>query len=122
MPQGPAHRTRPLKDDVYRCSECGHGRHLTAWFSGLAEGTVEGSRFGEEIYGWEDTEIQEGSLACSVHGDLVEIHKRVDGVWCAPSRCPACTRGETAGAYGRRRTCDTCHGDSEPWKPRLSDQ
>ena len=115
--QGPAHWTRPLKDDVYRCSECGHGRHLTAWFLGLAEGTVEGSRFGEEIQGWEDTEVQESSLACSVHGALVEVHKLVDGVWCVPTMCPACAFGATTSAYGYARTCDACHGNYTPWKP-----
>lgn len=102
--------------DVYRCATCGHGRNLIAWFLGLAEGTVEGSALGEEVYGWEDTEIQEGSIACKIHGDTVEIHKRIGGLWCARVEC-GCGDGTVNDGYARTRTCPRCGGAGQPWRP-----
>jgi hypothetical protein len=73
---------------VYRCEECGHGLHLTAWAAALtfgplgADGQLEGSGIWDEV-------IHEDSIECSRHPDAT-IEKLVDGQWCRWWVCPQC--------------------------------
>jgi hypothetical protein len=82
--------------EVYRCTECGHGKHLAAWGNASVHGPL--SAAGEiESYDWDDLwEVHEDSIQCARHPDMV-LEKLIGGRWCrwwACSRCDGKTRDD----------------------------
>lgn len=80
--------------EVYRCAECGHGKHLAAWGSASVHGPL--SAGGEiESYDWDEVwEVHEDSIQCAVHPGAV-LEKSIVGRWCRwwiCSRCDGKTR------------------------------
>lgn len=96
---------------LYRCAECGNGDHLSCWSIGLFEGPM-GSDGSLLRYDWEeDTEVQESSIKCAIHGDCVPIHKLIGGVYHRWERCESCEgKGDWRGYLGRRQSCSKCRG------------
>lgn len=81
---------------LYRCAECGHGQHLTAWGNASVHGKL-GADGEIESYDWDDLwEIHEDSIQCERHPDAV-LEKFAAGQWCRWWNCPRCG--------GRGRAC-----------------
>ena len=66
---------------AWRCAECGHGEHLSAWAHANAYGplTQDGAReLAEHVEVWE-THVYEDSIQCDEHPDA-RIEERQDSV------------------------------------------
>jgi hypothetical protein len=82
---------------VYRCAECGHGKHLTAWANVCCHGPL-GSDGHLTEYDWDEEDwLQEDSIQCAEHPDAV-VEKLIDGTWCQWYQCRWC--------LGDGRSCD----------------
>jgi hypothetical protein len=84
---------------VYRCAECGHHRHLTAWAGALAFGPLhaDGTLASHDTV--EDDWLHEDSIQCGKHPGAV-LEKSVDGQWCRWWNCPACAgTGKVGGSW-----------------------
>lgn len=75
--------------EVYRCADCGHGRHLMAYGLAVTYGPLGADGELERHDDVDDYDIQEGSICCTTHIDSV-IEKQVNGVWCRFWNCPRC--------------------------------
>lgn len=74
---------------VYRCAECGHGRHLTAWGNASVHGPL-GADGEIESFEWDEVwQVHEDSIQCARHPDGV-VEKAIDGRWCRWWACPRC--------------------------------
>lgn len=96
---------------VYRCADCGHGEHLTAWGAATVHGPLAADgEIAEDIWTevYEVYEVHEGSIQCSKHPDAV-IERCIDGEWCRWWCCPWCL-----GDAGR---CDYVTGTHDGWRP-----
>jgi len=82
---------------VYRCAECRHGRHLTAWGSASVHGPLGAD--GEIDYcDWDEVwQVHEVSIQCTSHPGAV-LEKFIGGLWCRWWSCPRCT-GDGRGGY-----------------------
>jgi hypothetical protein len=93
---------------VYRCGECGHGKHLIAWAVMLAHGPLgpDGHLahvdYDEEDFLWED------SIQCARHPDgPLEID--IGGQWHRWWNCPLCHgRGEVTAGQAWQATKRQC--------------
>lgn len=74
---------------VYRCPECGHGHHLTAWGNASVHGPL--GQDGEiTAYEYDELyEVHEDSIQCSRHPDG-GFDKFIGGRWCRWVDCPRC--------------------------------
>lgn len=78
-----------MAKERYRCADCLHGAHLTAWVIVLAHGPLgPDGKLAEVDYDEEDV-LYEDSIACTEHPDSV-IEQSVDGVWCHWWACFLC--------------------------------
>jgi hypothetical protein len=110
-------------DSVYRCADCGHGRHLWAWAGANAYGPLATN--GELEY-YEDVDewgIHEDSIQCSEHPGAVIEHS-IDGQWHRWWSCARCHGRSLLGDNGRPWLGDgrsyPCGGDGtfkvgDPW-------
>lgn len=126
--EGALHRWRDheAQRPVYRCAECGHGRHLTAWAGANIHGPLAPNGSDLESDDWTDVwGIHEDSIECSEHPDGV-IEHRVGEHWCRWWVCPRCDgNGRTSGGYpcpepglGKDGTFrDDRYGPHEGWRP-----
>lgn len=85
---------------VYRCVECGHGKHLMAWAPASAYGPVAADGDLAQLDDVWDDGVHEDSLECSKHPHAV-IEKHVDGQWCRPWVCRRCD-GKGVDAWNRK--------------------
>lgn len=84
----PATAPAPVEGS-YRCAECGHGRHLTAWGLASVHGPLGPDGDIAEIAWDEVFELFEDSIQCSQH-PAFDLHKFIDGRWCQWVNCPRC--------------------------------
>jgi hypothetical protein len=92
-------RAREAQRPIYRCAECGHGRHLTAWANVCAHGPL-GPDGHLTRYDWdEEDEIHEDSIQCTIHPDGA-IEHRVGERWHRWWACPKCSgTGKASSGY-----------------------
>ena len=74
---------------VYRCGDCGHGKHLEAWGSATVHGPLDPDGSISE-FDWDDVyDVHEGSIQCGKHpGGRIE--KKIGRRWCYWRACPWC--------------------------------
>lgn len=85
-------RDHEAQRPVYRCAECRHGRHLTAWAGANIHGPLAPDGSDLESYDWTDVwGIHEDSIQCSKHSDGV-IEHRVGERLVPPAGVPALRR------------------------------
>ena len=83
-------RAEPAAASVWRCAECKHGQHLTAWGNASVHGPL-GADGEITSYEWDELwQVHEDSIQCGQHPDAV-IEKCVGGRWCRWWCCPHCT-------------------------------
>jgi hypothetical protein len=74
---------------LYRCAECGHGKHLVAWGNASVHGSL-GADGQIEFYDWDELwEVHEDSIQCARHPGAV-LEKMIDGRWHRWWSCPRC--------------------------------
>lgn len=105
-------------NDLYICPECGHGRHLYAWFDArIMAAVLPSGNAGVTLYD-EPGEIFVGSIACEVHGPDIAAHVLIDGVyhrWQTPCGAPGYRDGK-AGTY-YNSNCSMCNGTNGRYVP-----
>jgi hypothetical protein len=74
---------------VYRCADCGHGKHLMAWAPANVYGPLgPDGELAEDTDVWTDG-IHEDSIQCCEHPSAI-IEHWAGGEWCRWWRCPWC--------------------------------
>lgn len=74
---------------LYRCADCSHGKHLTAWAASTVHGPL-GADGELDSHDWEDDyQTHEESIQCTRHPDSA-IERLVDGIWCRWWNCIRC--------------------------------
>jgi hypothetical protein len=119
-------RDHEAQRPVWRCAECGHGRHLTAWAGANIHGPLAPNGTDLESDDWVDVwGVHEDSIQCGEHPDGV-LERRVGERWCRWWVCPNCDgNGQRPGGYschepGLREDGtfrDDRHGPHKGWRP-----
>lgn len=103
-----------VPDGAYRCAQCRHGKHLSAWAQSNVHGRLLDDGTVEESYSDQHT-LFEGSIQCDRHPDA-ELQRRVNGRW---TRWLACVwaEGQFRCREGQKRyfdrdvgPCPCCEG------------
>ena len=86
---------------VYRCGDCGHGKHLEAWGSATVHGPLDPDGSISE-FDWDDVyDVHEDSIQCGKHpGGRIE--KKTGRLWCYWRSCPWCYGNGRVRAGGGR--------------------
>jgi hypothetical protein len=74
---------------LYRCGECGHGHHLTAWAIVLAYGSLGADGHLADAGYDEEDRLFEDSVQCTRHPDSA-VDMRIGGQWHRWWNCPLC--------------------------------
>jgi hypothetical protein len=97
---------------LYRCAECGHGEHLTAYAEAVAFGPLGPNGKLARHDDVDDDIVFETSIACTVHLDAT-IEKLVDGGY---GRWLDCLDCNGSGKRGYHMSCHTCFGGGAVWR------
>ena len=103
------------QEGAFRCSDCGHGRRLSAWAGANVYGRLD-ERGEVDWTDGEQFELYESSIQCDLHPNA-PLERKVNGRWSRWVNCSAsnCREGREAG-YSHKR-CESCDGNLGRWVP-----